>query len=71
MKHLFVSYEIARQLKEKGLDEECIACYHDFEFDGKYKLHPLVNWHKIEGVKPSDVDHTICAPLYAQAIDWY
>ncbi len=38
MKHLFVPYDIARQLKEKGFDEECLTVY------VPYYLHPN-KWH--------------------------
>lgn len=67
MKHLFVSYEIAKELKEKGFDEECLYYY--------YGGNELFSF--IENDKPLWMNHnnstfnTCCsAPLYQQVIDW-
>lgn len=66
MKHLFVPYETALELKEKGFDESCLGYY---------------NWKKVfafmtMGVSNSDAeqalpDGTVTAPIYQQVIDWF
>jgi hypothetical protein len=58
-------------LKDRGFNEPCIASYDDYDDTGTPTLNPLVKWHEIEGINPSDVKHAICAPLYAQVIDWF
>lgn len=65
IKDLFVSYEIAKQLKEKGFNEECFKYY---EYDKRLET-------------PNGVTICICknemfldlcaAPLYQQAVDWF
>ncbi len=76
MKHLFVSYEIAKKLKEKGFDKNC------FRF---WKIeHRLYESDKIEAaaelitddekylIIQKDLDFKfILAPLYQQVIDWF
>jgi len=70
MKHLFVPYEIARQLKEKGFNEPCFLVYHDKKLVA-IKDHVSSNFlipittNKELGVK------TFCAPLYQQVINWF
>ena len=74
MKHLFVPYEIALQLKEKGFREECFAYYQDnlLEFSSPtfHQKHKnsidnigTVHWNM------EDIDD-VSAPLYQQVIDW-
>ena len=77
MKHLFVTYEIALKLKEKGFDDPCIMHYmiEDSTFEmGSPKvinLKTLVNSQGIEtGIKPSEVEFNLCAPTYQQVVDW-
>lgn len=55
MRHLFVPYEIALQLKEKGFNEDCFGCYYK---DKTFAYHP-------------DSDVYVDAPLYQQVIDWF
>jgi len=55
MKKLFVSYELALQLKEKGFNEDCFGCYYK---DKTFAYHP-------------DSDVYVDAPLYQQVIDWF
>ena len=57
MKDLFVSYEIALRLKEKGFDEECIARYVN---DGVGPMPEIDN----------PFTANLSAPLYQQVIDW-
>ncbi len=65
MKKLFVSYEIAKQLKEKGFDEECF-CY----YDEGHELN-LKSGRSFGGIMVQDCHQSnIIAPLYQQVIDW-
>ena len=62
MKHLFVPYELAVKLKEKGFDIDCIGFYGD---DGKlYFDSPVSNFE--DGINPLYCS----APLYQQVTDW-
>lgn len=64
MKHLFVPYEIALKLKEKGFNEPCFGAYYQ---DDK-ELVPL-KWFDNNNLR---VDlGKITAPLYQQVIDWF
>lgn len=56
MKHLFVPYEIALKLKEKGFDEPCFGMY--IQGILHYKL-------------PEGQTILLQAPLYQQVIDWF
>jgi hypothetical protein len=68
MKHLFVPYEIARQLKDKGFDEECLAGWHkqkgEMVLMSTHIQNPLTlaNWHSLENT---------LAPLYQQVMDFF
>ncbi len=75
MTKLFVSYEIALKLKEKGFNEKCIAFY-----KGKYVgdgLH-AIGQHEGCSIHGDNYDSgwnleypPILAPLYQQVIDWF
>ena len=70
MNHLFVPYEIALQLKEKGFDEFCIGLFNEegLQYDGEIYSFPFHNSLTKEGaVDPS----IVAAPLYQQVIDWF
>lgn len=79
MKHLFVSYEIAKLLKDKGFDEECLYYYFPTGIVGEtiYKL--LSKEHEVDldgtsidkGYKLGLFQLTVPAPLYQQVIDWF
>lgn len=64
MEKLFVSYEIAKQLKDKGFDNvPCLAVYNfkkEIELDSRETQYYAQKGHK-DG---------ILAPLYQQVIDW-
>jgi len=69
MKHLFVPYELAIILKEKGFDEPCFGWWHVVNtpelkdiYDVDYFLVIKDNWNSECQVIP--------APLYQQAFDW-
>ena len=64
MKDQFVTYEIAKQLKELGFDEECFGYYHVNE--GYIKGYAFCY---SENTRTSDC--SILAPLWQQVIDWF
>lgn len=55
MKHLFVPYKLALELKEKGFDEPCFGFWNESYLD----LTRFVDKNK-----------ELKAPLYQQVIDW-
>lgn len=66
MKHLFVPYELALQLKEKGFDEPCFAYYGNFtgiEYI-PYEEYPCSNSSDL-------MKNRFTAPLYQQVTDWF
>lgn len=69
MKHLFVPYETALQLKEKGFDEPCLAYYGNstLTFDKHEYLECDIKANYILGWKKHVITLT---PLYQQVIDW-
>ena len=61
MKNLFVPYELALKLKEKGFDERC------FNY---YKENGML--HEVDVYHPKMMVRTECvAPLYQQVVDWF
>lgn len=78
MNHLFVTYEIAKLLKEKGFNEPCICQYMiqdstpEMSSPKVIKLVPLVTSKAITvGILPKQVELNLCAPLYQQVVDWF
>ena len=67
MKHLFVPYELAVKLKEKGFDEPVIASYKS-EF--KNDIYPTKYWSE-DNRNSMWIEGIISAPLYQQVIDWF
>lgn len=69
MKHLFVSYDLALKLKEKGFDEPCFA-YYDGNYYLKDELQGLAYIYSNSNsfIKNSE---KYTAPLYQQVIDWF
>jgi len=61
MKELFVSYELALKLKEKGFNEECFGFYWK-------KSHIFV--YEISDKRTNDSNY-FGAPLYQQAVNWF
>jgi len=64
MKDQFVTYEIAKKLKELGFNEPCFGIYSN----GKLVIedqwtHATNEWTMMESENPT-------APLWQQAIDW-
>jgi hypothetical protein len=62
MEKLFVDYATAKQLKEKGFDEECMG-YYNGENLQIIALVPLSSLN----INNKNID----APLYQQVIDWF
>lgn len=75
MKHLFVPYEIALQLKEKGFNEGCLAFYKDksLEFVCQDNDEEIFCFNKtIDKRFPwTPISHITTAPLFQQIIDWF
>ncbi len=84
MKNLFVPYEIAKQLKEKGFNEKCLGWW--------FKYYDTANLHLVENDEGEDnnlkldlsssqainarqleqeYESSCSAPLYQQVIDWF
>lgn len=65
MNKLFVPKEIARLLKEKGFDFQCMACYDKLDMLSTYSESIFVT-------KNYNTSGYVCsAPLYQQVIDWF
>jgi hypothetical protein len=62
-KHLFVPYEIAMQLKEKGFNEPCLGFYSD-------NIDTDVFIERIKRQPCADHATDCSAPTHEQAIDW-
>ena len=66
MKEQFVPYEIAKQLKEKGFNEECMAGY----LLQTATLFSDIS-HTLDGnIHKNSEGSFTCAPLWQQVIDW-
>jgi len=73
MKHLFIPYKLALQLKEKGFDEPCFTWFLNkkleedsakfFFFTHSYRSH--------KGYKSVPAEEFISAPLYQQVVEWF
>lgn len=66
MDHLFVSWELSKQLKDKGFDEKCLGYYN---WKGKFYFMTM-------GLSNSDAEQalpegTVAAPIYQQVVDWF
>lgn len=59
MNHLFVNYTIARKLKEKGFNDECVA---HFTTEYEIKLNNIYDTLHLIRLK---------APMYQQVVDWF
>lgn len=76
MKHLFVPYELALKLKEKGFDEKCLGFYYNPKkiFSKEKDVWELEILNFFKPSSNSELEEintfTIAAPLYQQVIDW-
>jgi len=69
IKKLFVPYEIAMLLKEKGFDEPCFGYFPNVENSDKNRIHMD---HDPEYAKNSMLrGSAFSAPTYDQALDWF
>jgi hypothetical protein len=69
MKHLFIPYNLALKLKEKGFDEPCLGWFRIYSETSK----ELVYHNHLMGEVVYDVfrhKYDLPCPLYAQATDW-
>lgn len=68
MKHLFVPYELALKLKEKGFGDETFYEYYKTS-NGDIILEPFISSHLLLVTR-----NLICmtsAPTHQQAVDWF
>lgn len=56
----YVSFEVAKLLKEKGFNEPCIAVYEE----GVLRINTLCYYHN------SELSSYICAPTHQMATKW-
>jgi hypothetical protein len=56
----YVSFEVAKLLKEKGFDEPCIAIYEDKVL----RTNTLCDYHN------SELSSYVCAPTYQGVMKW-
>lgn len=66
MKHLFVSYELAKLAKEKGFNEPCIAHYLNRLLQYKYCVE-----NSNTSLPKDGHNEFIAVPLYQQLVDWF
>lgn len=77
MRHLFVPYEIALELKAKGFDEPCLYHWERGADNHGWGLFSSGEWICVKDlITPYyDKDNNICgefsAPLYQQVVDWF
>lgn len=64
MKNLFVPYEIAKQLKEKGFNDSCFGGYYPF----KNTLYLFIYQDENEFSDSKEIVSQ--APMYQQVISW-
>ena len=73
MKNLFVSFEIAKLLKEKGFNEDCLGFYSEkYSYSNKtfpVKLYISEGHNETTVIKK--VEKLCSAPLYQQVTDWF
>lgn len=67
LKHLFVPYELALKLKEKGFNEPCLSYYFDDTLKHPSELTTTESQDKCQYITTKG----ILAPLYQQVIDWF
>lgn len=70
MTKLFVSYDIALKLKEKGFNEKCIT-YYTADSNKLTLVQGYNNLMFADYVHLSNTIKSIPCPLYQQVIDWF
>lgn len=80
MKHLFVSYDISKALKDLGFDEPCVNLYRVEGYSQKLAQTKFFtidqHWgNSLTGLSPrygDRIDDNEClAPMYQQVLDWF
>ena len=78
MKHLFVSYELAVKLKEKGFDEPCFAGYNskdrrknEFTYPSAQDSNTTSKPRVYKEYSSRGMKGIIKAPTHQQVIDWF
>ena len=69
MKELFVPFNIAKALKKKDFDEECLAIWSNV--NRKTGLYTSKRYSFTIIKQKSQIHKGISAPLYQQVIDWF
>ncbi len=69
-KELFVTYDLAVKLKEKGFDEPCLASFGEKELNGDAP-DDLAICDNGSLIRNSELQHGITAALYDQVINWF
>lgn len=64
---LFVSYEISKQLKGKGFNEQCFGWYSSLP---THELRVQLT-RNIDGDSYVGIENCFLAPIYQQVIDWF
>ena len=71
MKEQFVTYEIAKYLKDLGFDEPCLGIYNGMqEIYCDSKIEHFTSQEKAQYIFGNDKVNVILAPLWQQVIDW-
>lgn len=68
MKHLFLPYNLALKLKEKGFNEPCISFYHE---NNKLNLFNLTNDYSDKFSVIRNTSGIVTAPIFQQVVDWF
>ena len=72
MKHLFVPYELALKLKEKGFDEPCFGAYFNSVITpDEFELNLDLGMQHDYFLNINLLNNACAAPLYQQLIDWF
>lgn len=78
MEKQFVTFEIAKQLRDLGFDDPCLAWYYFDEETKSYTLNSFKQEYgdKFDWWKYSELDSDVyvdnlIAPLWQQVIDWF
>lgn len=72
MKDQFVTYEIAKYLKDLGFDEPCLGIYNGMqEIYCDSKIEHFTSQEKVQYIFGNDKVNVILAPLWQQVIDWF
>lgn len=70
MEELFVSYELAVELKELGLNKKILGVY--FTADGEnWQLTDISHFETLDEMYDFGKNFSLNAPTYQQTIDWF